>query len=257
MPAPAAVCFDLFDTLVDQHMDRLPRVALGDGKDDPGLPSTVGALHRAVREHAEIELAAVAGALREVDREIRDPRYREGRELPTLERFTALVARLGIEAPELPARLTEVHMGLLRDVTEVPAHHVRVLRELRRRVPLALCSNFSHTPTALGVLEQAGLREHFDTLVVSEDVGLRKPRREIFEAVTRGLGLAPESNLHVGDNLRADVGGAAALGMRTAWLVRRIPDQDAARRGYEGPAPDFVLSDVSEVELLLGGGSST
>ena len=73
-------------------------------------------------------------------------------------------------------------------------------------------------------------------------MGLRKPRREIFEAVLARLGVAPEQALHVGDSLRADVVGAAGLGMRTAWLTRRVRDPRAALEAYDGPAPDFIVA---------------
>jgi putative hydrolase of the HAD superfamily len=82
-------------------------------------------------------------------------------------------------------------------------------------------------------------------------VGWRKPRREIFEALLGDLGLAPGDVLHVGDNLEADVGGAAALGMRTAWLTRRVSDPSAARERYPGPPPDFTIADLAELPALL------
>ena len=65
------------------------------------------------------------------------------------------------------------------------------------------------------------------------------------------LGLSAEQVLHVGDNLAADVAGAAAVGMRTAWLTRRIADPASALREYEGRAPDHVISDLAELEPLL------
>ena len=102
------------------------------------------------------------------------------------------------------------------------------------------------------MLEQAGLLEHFDPVVISEDVGIRKPRAEIFQAVLAGVGVAPAQVLHVGDSLDADVSGAAPLGMATAWLTRRVRDPEAALREYEGPKPDHVIGDLAELEPLLG-----
>ena len=66
------------------------------------------------------------------------------------------------------------------------------------------------------------------------------------------LGVAPEQALHVGDSLRADVVGAAGLGMRTAWLTRRVKDPRAALEAYTGPAPDFTIRDLAELPGLLG-----
>jgi FMN phosphatase YigB (HAD superfamily) len=66
------------------------------------------------------------------------------------------------------------------------------------------------------------------------------------------LGVAPEQTLHVGDSLRADVVGAAGLGIRTAWLTRRVKDPRAALEAFEGPAPDFTIRDLAELPHLLG-----
>ena len=242
-----AVVFDLFDTLVDLSLRDLPRVEI-DGR---SVPSTAGALHEAVATHSEIEFEPFMAALTDVDREFRETRYARGLELPTLERFGAVVDRLGIDAPELPGVLTETHMGLIRKQVSVPENHKQVLDDLARRVRLGLCSNFTHSAMALGLLDDCGFRTRLDALVISDAIGIRKPRAEIFEAVLTELGVAPEETLHVGDSLSADIGGAAPLGIRTAWITRRIEDRDAALRDHEGPRPDCVIADLSEIEGLL------
>ncbi len=242
-----AVVFDLFDTLVDLSMHGLPRVEIG-GR---SVPSTAGVLHEAVTNHSDVDFERFVAALSEVDRAFRETRYAQGLELPTLERFEAVVERLGIDAPELPGVLTKTHMGMIRKQVSVPENHEQVLDALARRVRLGLCSNFSHSAMALGLLDDCGLRIHLDALAISDAIGFRKPRAEIFEAVLAELGVAPAETLHVGDSLSADVGGAAPLGIRTAWITRRIADPDAALRAHEGPSPDCVIADLSEIEGLL------
>ena len=101
------------------------------------------------------------------------------------------------------------------------------------------------------VLEQAGLASYLDAVVISEELGIRKPRPEIFEVVLRRLGVGPEATLHVGDNLRADVAGAAAVGLRTVWITRRVPDPQRSLAAYDGPRPDFQLRDLGELTTLL------
>jgi putative hydrolase of the HAD superfamily len=242
-----AVVFDLFDTLVDLHMDRLPPVEI-DGR---RFPSTAGRLHALVAERAEVPWEAFAQALIAVERELRAPRAEAGRELPTLERMQEILRRLGLRDPALAERLTETHMGLLREQVTLHAHHVEVLEKLRGRVRLGVCSNFSHSQTALRILEDAGLRWHFDAVLVSDATGYRKPRREIFDATCAVLGVAPAEALHVGDHLKLDVSGGSAAGLRTAWLVRRIEDPETALREHTGPAPSHVIRDLSEVPGLL------
>jgi len=216
-----AVVFDLFDTLVDLSMHDLPRVEIGGRL----VPSTAGALHEVVSAHSDVDLECFIAALTEVDHVFRETRYAHGLELPTLERFEAVVDRLGIEAPELPGVLTETHMGMIRAQVSVPENHGQILRDLGRRVRLGLCSNFSHSAMALSLLDDCGFRAHLDALVISDAIGIRKPRAEIFEAVLAELGVAPEEALHVGDSLSADIGGASASarsGSRGAWRTAKL-----------------------------------
>lgn len=242
-----AVVFDLFDTLVDLSLRDLPRVEIR-GR---SVPTTAGRLHEAVAGHAEIEFEHFFDTLFEVDKEFRESRYQKGLELPTLERFEALVARLGVNAPALPQLLTDTHMGMVRDHVTVPEHHNDVLGALSRRVKLGLCSNFSHSPMALALLDDSGLREHLDAVVISDAIGIRKPRAEIFDAVLGELGVTRNEILHVGDSLRADIGGAAPLGIQSVWITRRIPDVDEALAEHDGPPPDHVVADLAELDALL------
>ncbi len=246
-----AVVFDLFDTLVDLSMEGLPRTAVR-GRE---FPSTVGPLHEAVLDHSELSLDDFATVLFEVDREHRVSRYENFREFPTIERFEIVCEKLGLSHPGLPRALTEVHMGLLRDCASLPAHHPEVLGELHRHVPLALCSNFSDSATALGLLDEYGISSHLDAVVISEDVGVRKPASAIFEVVLDRLGVDAAETLHVGDNLEADVGGGAGAGMRTGWLKRRVKSPRDHLASYEGSPPTYEMEDISEIVELLEAGT--
>ncbi len=234
-----AVSFDLFDTLVDLELAGAP------------MRESLQALHAAVAAHTDLDLEGFGARAREVDRELRGTRYVEGLEVSSEERFARILERIGVDTPGLVDELTGIHMGVLHGRAATPDHHAGVLRQVAARVRAGLCSNFTHAPTALRILEESRLAAHLDPIVISVEVGHRKPRREIFDALLRGLGVAPEETLHVGDNLQADVAGAAAVGMRTGWLTRRVPDPEAALAGYDGPPPDHVLGDVREVLGLL------
>jgi putative hydrolase of the HAD superfamily len=242
-----ALSFDLFDTLVDLSWDELPPRRVEGLEVGPTTP----ALHAALRAEGGPPFAEFVAALRAVDRGIRHERYAVGREVSSRERFAALLRALGREDEGLARRLARIHMRGLRSQVRPVGHHAALLRSLGGRFRLGLCSNFTDGETALGVLEETGLRELLDALAISVDVGWRKPRREIFDALVAGLGAAPAETLHVGDNLDADVAGAAAAGLRTAWLTRRVADPAGARARHAGPPPDFVLADLAELPALL------
>ena len=238
-----AVTFDLFDTLVDLFVETTPRAEWAGRV----VPRSVVDLHAQVSRHVSLEPSEFLDLLREVDQGFRTSHYAEGREVPSDLRFGALVDRLGIDSDPLREDLVATHMGALRGQVGLLAHHVDVVAELGRRARVAVCSNFSHSQTALAVLAESGLDQHLHAIVISEDVGIRKPRREIFEATLEAVGAEPSETLHVGDNLEADVRGAAELGVRTAWITRRIADPDQALTDFEGPSPDWCIADLAEL----------
>ena len=249
MVALRAVLFDLFDTLVDLHMDRLPEVQLRGRR----TRSTSPFLYEALRSHlgSVLSFEAFADTLATVDAELHAVMHAERREVPTLERFRLLAQRLGLSAPELPELLTRVHMDQVVRCVSVLDHHAPLLAGLHSGLRLGVCSNFSHTPAALRVIEQAGLAPHLDAVVVSEEVGVRKPRKEIFAEALGRLGVSAAETVHVGDNLAADVAGAAALGIRTLWLTRCVRDTHAALRDYAGPWPAGRMRDLAELPGML------
>ena len=247
-----AVLFDLFDTLVDLHYDRVSRERHA-GR--PIMP-TARPLHAAIEEYKAVDFDRFIDVLFAVDHEILHPRYARDIEVPTEERFAAVVERLGIDAPKLSHRLTGIHMGAIRDHTVVLPQHADLLAELHGRFRLGLCSNFSHSETALSILEESGLSGYFDAIAISDEVGFRKPRSEIFEVTLERLGVGADEALHVGDNLHADVQGAAAAGIASVWITRRVPEAERRLQEFDGPAPDFVIGDLAELIQVLDASGS-
>ena len=49
------------------------------------------------------------------------------------------------------------------------------------RYRLAVVSNFDYSPTCLAILEREGIADLFETIVISDEVGWRKPKPVIFE----------------------------------------------------------------------------
>jgi HAD superfamily hydrolase (TIGR01549 family) len=246
-----AIVFDLFDTLVDLDWGALPEIEVLGRR----TRSTSRALHEALVPHSPVDFDTFVRTLREVDREHREPRAEAGLELPTIERFTFLLERLEVARPELAQELTQIHMDAIRSIVRPLPHHRGVLEQLRRRVPLGVCSNFSHAPTARRILQESQLLPLFDAVVISEEVGVRKPRAEIFEATLARLGSSPAQTAHVGDALVADVEGATQAGLTAVWLTRRVRDPEGELSNHEGARPAYVFQDLAEVESLLDHGS--
>ncbi|MGH3119123.1 MAG: HAD family hydrolase [Gaiellales bacterium] len=96
-----------------------------------------------------------------------------------------------------------------------------LLEALRARgLRLALVSNTASPQWLLQpVLERQGLVDRVDVIVLSSEIGKRKPHPAIFERALKELVVPAEAALFVGDRLEADVVGASRVGMKTVQAL--------------------------------------
>jgi len=83
---------------------------------------------------------------------------------------------------------------------------------------LALVSNT--TPISELIIRNLGLKNFFDTIVLSCDVGYLKPDPRIFQIAISNLGRKPSQVCVIGDKIRTDILGAKILGTKTVLLER-------------------------------------
>jgi putative hydrolase of the HAD superfamily len=122
-----------------------------------------------------------------------------------------------------------------------------LLEALRARgLKLALVSNTASPQWLLQpILERQGIAERVDTIVLSSEVGKRKPHPAIFESALRELGVDSSDALFVGDRLEADVLGASRVGMKTVQAVWFRADEGPD--GVEADYQAFTQMDVLNV----------
>ncbi|MEX1255224.1 MAG: HAD family hydrolase [Dehalococcoidia bacterium] len=100
-------------------------------------------------------------------------------------------------------------------------------------------------PRFLEEVDELGLADYFEVISISCDLGYMKPRAEIFEHALDALAIEPQEVVMVGDSLKADVGGAQALGMTAVW--RRLPK---TKEEVDGIKPDFIIDELREIPDL-------
>ncbi len=83
---------------------------------------------------------------------------------------------------------------------------------------LAIISNWDERLRPL--LRGFRLDHYFQPIIISCELGFRKPMREIFRMTAEKLGLSPEEILHVGDDPMNDAEGARAAGLQARLLLR-------------------------------------
>lgn len=178
-------------------------------------------------------------AIREANRIRADE---SGDEIPasvSLAEALRAVERAALDAEEESfaiERFFSVEEELLREIPGAGAT-LHALRE--RGVALALLSNATDGDYIRRAVKRFGWDGFFDPLVVSSDIGVRKPRAEAFRAVLDRWSFPPEEVAIVGDSLRHDVLGGQGVGLRTfhftwipnpwdpAYLGRVVPDVSA------------------------------
>lgn len=113
------------------------------------------------------------------------------------------------------------------------------LRRLGLKLGLIVSSDRSGARQERAI-RRLGLRERFDSVVISRPVG-REPDSDLFQRCLADLGEVPEACVYVGTHPDADVVGAKRAGLAVLWY-----------RDPVVPAPgaaDAVIGSLSELEV--------
>jgi FMN phosphatase YigB (HAD superfamily) len=121
----------------------------------------------------------------------------------------------------------------------------RMLVWLSRRYKLGLVSNFTYAPVIYAALRKLGVNRFFNAVLVSEDVGWRKPNKKIFQETLRRLGVKADETVYVGDSPVEDIGGAAATGMRTIFVPSQFYTLENLHDSHT--KPDLIVKDICEL----------
>jgi HAD superfamily hydrolase (TIGR01549 family) len=240
MPRVRAVLFDLCDTLVHFDAERLPLIEI----DRQPTRSTAHAIHGVIASPTPVAVDEFVACLNAVTADIAAQRDIDHREVTSGERFRRVLDRLGLpDGPDHARRMVDAHMTRLAHALVTPTHHRGVIAALAGRVRLGVVSNFDHAPTVRAVLRRDRLEAFFDVVIVSDEIGWRKPHRVIFETALQRLDVSAGEALFVGDNYELDVVGATQVGLAAAWYTRGRPVDRETRHP--------VITDLADITRLL------
>lgn len=137
-------------------------------------------------------------------------------------------------------RMYNWRMDFWPRVELMPGAH-SALKDLPPGVICCLATNAAHSDAYLvaRAFNRVAVRQYFDHIFTSLDLGVEKPNPEFFRKILRRLRLRADQCVMIGDSYRKDIVPAKTLGMRTIWFCRKEPCGDA-------PKADLVIHSMSE-----------
>lgn len=144
-----------------------------------------------------------------------------------------------------PEELNDAFMNAMAEICAPLPGAVSLVNALHGKVKMGIITN-GFTSLQQIRLERTGLRDRFDLLVISEEVGVAKPDPRIFDYALEQAGSPDRSRvLMVGDTAESDILGGINAGLSTCWLNAHHREQPA------GIEPTWTVASLSELEQLL------
>jgi len=95
-------------------------------------------------------------------------------------------------------------------------------------------------------LAACGLRDYFDTIILSEDAGVNKPSPLYFDYALKVSGAHREATLMIGDNLQTDIMGALGCNIDAMLFNRWEVEVEK-----EPQMPTFVVNSLKDIPSIL------
>ena len=145
---------------------------------------------------------------------------------------------------------TEMYARRLADggyavAKEVINNARKVLQKVEKKYKLVLVSNFYGNIRT--ILEDFGLLCHFEEVIESSVVGVRKPDPAIFSLGVEALGFPAGHVVVVGDSYTKDIVPAHSIGCHTVWL-KGIGWADEQ---VDESLPDAIITDLAELPEVI------
>lgn len=108
---------------------------------------------------------------------------------------------------------------------------INIINEIKTYVKIAIITNGS-TQRQKDKIANTNLNSYFDTIIISEEVGLNKPDKRIFELALNRLNVQPEATLFVGDDIKKDIDGCQNASIKGIWFNPHMIRNDTEIKPY-------------------------
>jgi putative hydrolase of the HAD superfamily len=142
------------------------------------------------------------------------------------ERFSRTFIQLGVHPERIPQQFEDDYVRITPYKKNLFRGSEKVLAYLQQKYTLHIISNGFKESTLIK-MDVSGLNPYFTNVIISEDVGINKPDKAIFEyALDKAKALKHES-IMIGDSIEADIRGAQGFGMKAIYfnpLNKELPE---------------------------------
>lgn len=173
-------------------------------------------------------------------------RYRNheiDRQTLILERFAFVLRPMGIEEKNAILSINDEFLKRTGRKTRLIPGALELLEYLHPRYNLYILSNGFREVQA-NKLNNSGLAPYIKKTILSEDAGIQKPHKGIFDFALINTNSRRKETLMIGDSWEADIIGARQSGIEQIWFN---PDNKKTK-GFE---PTFTVRSLAEICSIL------
>jgi putative hydrolase of the HAD superfamily len=214
----SAILFDLGNTLIEETSDAL-------NTERGYYELQVRAIHKSLgKDGVSVEWSSFMKRYEQVRRKQIETSRITLREYDMRQRVSDTLSFFEHDvsvASDIISRALDAYMDLYVRSLKIKEPVHGILKHLADEYRLGLVTNFAYSPGTYRILEQFALRPFFDAVIISGEVGWKKPSQRIFEIALSRLSSKAEETVFVGDDYEADIAGAKNVGMKTVFLSKK------------------------------------
>jgi HAD superfamily hydrolase (TIGR01549 family) len=236
-----AIGFDLFNTLITIE--------------PPALKEALGRLlHSLKRSGFTLEEERFRQSHREAAVRHLEECKQDGRETHNRFWISLALESHGYEVMPEDSRIAdavEAYFTAFYDYCNLIPGTKEMLRKVRPTYRLGMLTNFTHGPAARKIIDQLGLAPLFDVILISGELGFRKPNPLVFQKLCGHLDVLETQIMYVGDDAEPDILGALNAGIQPVWVMHNHEASFKSPSPQEPALPAGLVPMISSWQEFL------
>jgi len=206
-------------------------------------------LHKALTEAGfETNINEFLEAYTVAHEKYRVVRYKQLKEVTNSVWISEALNNLGFNANNDDSRIKTALNIFFQDYVnslELRPHAKKLVKKIKENCKLGLISNFTYALVIYASLKKIGVNKFFDTVLVSDEIGWRKPHKQIFVEALRKLKMTAKEAVFIGDTPSEDIKGAEETAIKTVFVTSQFYSLKDMQNSCK--KPNFVAEDLYHI----------